>query len=50
MAELVNTTIKTAGNQGRPHTNAHLVSRIYEMPEMKMQNAKCKMTPRWIQS
>jgi hypothetical protein len=36
MAELVNTTLKTAGNQGEPHTNAHFVSRIYEMPAMKI--------------
>jgi hypothetical protein len=36
MEELMNTTIKTAGNQGGPYTNAHLVSRIYEMPTIKM--------------
>jgi hypothetical protein len=36
MAELVNTILKTAGNQGGPHINAHLVSRIYNIPAMKM--------------
>jgi hypothetical protein len=36
MAELVDTYLKQQAIGGGPHTNTHLVSRIYEMPAMKI--------------